>query len=119
MSLYSAKRGLVVKVVDSWPAGHEFEPSSAEDPPCRGVMHVASVESSNALPLVWRGITRGLSRNSELRSSDEDDLSNVTLLSELRNCENGRSLSFYRFKGYRSPLQDSSSVEPGHEPLIV
>ncbi|GFU59712.1 hypothetical protein TNCV_3186721 [Trichonephila clavipes] len=29
---------LVVKVkfTDSWPVSHEFEPSAAEDPPCRG-----------------------------------------------------------------------------------
>ncbi|GFU63524.1 hypothetical protein TNCV_1000751 [Trichonephila clavipes] len=44
---------LVVKVSDSWQACHEFEPSTAEDPPCRGVMHVKCVESSNVLPLVW------------------------------------------------------------------
>ncbi|GFU22560.1 5'-AMP-activated protein kinase subunit gamma-2 [Trichonephila clavipes] len=34
---------------------HEFEPSDAEDPPCRGAMHVKSVEHSNAYPLVWCG----------------------------------------------------------------
>ncbi|GFV58746.1 hypothetical protein TNCV_3730841 [Trichonephila clavipes] len=27
---------LVVKVTESWLACHEFEPSAAEDPPCRG-----------------------------------------------------------------------------------
>ncbi|GFS84383.1 hypothetical protein TNCV_4605891 [Trichonephila clavipes] len=27
---------LVVKVTDSWMACHEFEPCTAEDPPCRG-----------------------------------------------------------------------------------
>ncbi|GFV85952.1 DUF4817 domain-containing protein [Trichonephila clavipes] len=26
----------MVQVVDSWPAGHEFEPCITEDPPCRG-----------------------------------------------------------------------------------
>ncbi|GFS76492.1 hypothetical protein TNCV_1621131 [Trichonephila clavipes] len=31
----------------------EFESSSTEDPRCRGVIHVRSVESSNALP--WCG----------------------------------------------------------------
>ncbi|GFT23010.1 hypothetical protein TNCV_1857881 [Trichonephila clavipes] len=39
------------KVTDSWQACHEFEPSADEDPPCRGAMHVKSVESSNVLPL--------------------------------------------------------------------
>ncbi|GFV19142.1 hypothetical protein TNCV_3223601 [Trichonephila clavipes] len=46
---------LVVKVTDSWPACHEFEPSTVEDPPCRGAMPVISVEISNVLPLVWCG----------------------------------------------------------------
>ncbi|GFU31920.1 uncharacterized protein TNCV_1111701 [Trichonephila clavipes] len=36
---------LVVKVTDSWLACPAFEPSNAEDPPCRGAMHV--------FPLVW------------------------------------------------------------------
>ncbi|GFT23171.1 hypothetical protein TNCV_1858891 [Trichonephila clavipes] len=45
---------LVAKVTDSWQACHDFEPSTAEDLPCKGEMHVKSVESSNALPLVWR-----------------------------------------------------------------
>ncbi|GFU77571.1 hypothetical protein TNCV_3499431 [Trichonephila clavipes] len=43
----------VVKVTDSWLACHEFEPSTTEDPPCRGAMYVKSVDSSNVLPLVW------------------------------------------------------------------
>ncbi|GFV00240.1 hypothetical protein TNCV_3322911 [Trichonephila clavipes] len=38
---------------DSWPACREFERSTSEDPPCRGAMHVKSVESSNVLSLVW------------------------------------------------------------------
>ncbi|GFW83055.1 uncharacterized protein TNCV_4604821 [Trichonephila clavipes] len=46
---------LVAKVTDSWTACHEFDPSAAEDPPCREAMHVKSVESSNVLPLVWCG----------------------------------------------------------------
>ncbi|GFU57964.1 hypothetical protein TNCV_5083241 [Trichonephila clavipes] len=38
----------VVKVLDrGWPC-HEFEPSTAKEPPCRGTMYVKSVESSNA-----------------------------------------------------------------------
>ncbi|GFW41247.1 hypothetical protein TNCV_1002401 [Trichonephila clavipes] len=43
---------LVVKVTDSWPECHEFEPSTAEDPPCMEAMHVKSVVSSKVLPLV-------------------------------------------------------------------
>ncbi|GFW95482.1 uncharacterized protein TNCV_1721841 [Trichonephila clavipes] len=50
MSLYG-RDSLVVKVTDSWSDCHEFEPSTAEDPPCRGAMHVKPVESSNVLPL--------------------------------------------------------------------
>ncbi|GFW51751.1 hypothetical protein TNCV_1186831 [Trichonephila clavipes] len=50
---------LVVKVMESWPACHEFEPSTTEVPSCRGAMHAKSVESSNVLPLVWCGFRRG------------------------------------------------------------
>ncbi|GFU81022.1 hypothetical protein TNCV_1277671 [Trichonephila clavipes] len=39
--------------IGSWLACHEFESSTTKDPPCRGAMHVKSVESSNVLPLVW------------------------------------------------------------------
>ncbi|GFX52054.1 hypothetical protein TNCV_4653831 [Trichonephila clavipes] len=52
---------LVVKVTDSWPACHDFEPSTPKDAPCRVAMHFKSAESSNALPLVWCGsYERGL-----------------------------------------------------------
>ncbi|GFS58207.1 hypothetical protein TNCV_4916161 [Trichonephila clavipes] len=55
--LYSSgnrgRSNLVVKVTDSWPTRHEFEPCIAEDPPCRGAMHVESVKRSNVLSLVW------------------------------------------------------------------
>ncbi|GFW72497.1 hypothetical protein TNCV_3797251 [Trichonephila clavipes] len=33
---------LGVKVMDSWPACHEFEPSTTEDSPCGGVMDIKS-----------------------------------------------------------------------------
>ncbi|GFW17285.1 hypothetical protein TNCV_1957561 [Trichonephila clavipes] len=46
---------LVVKITDSWPACHDIEPITAEDPPCRGVMQVKSVENPNVLPMVWCG----------------------------------------------------------------
>ncbi|GFV76345.1 histone-lysine N-methyltransferase SETMAR [Trichonephila clavipes] len=39
--------------IGSWLACHEFEPSTTQDPPRRGAMHVKSVESSNVLPVVW------------------------------------------------------------------
>ncbi|GFX73728.1 hypothetical protein TNCV_4290441 [Trichonephila clavipes] len=41
-----------VKVSDHYWSCHEFEPSTTKDPPCGGVMHVKSVDSSNVLPLV-------------------------------------------------------------------
>ncbi|GFY20820.1 hypothetical protein TNCV_1120541 [Trichonephila clavipes] len=55
--LCSSGRGsLAVKVTDSWPGCHEFEPSIAEDLPCRRALHVKSIESLNVLPLMWWGI---------------------------------------------------------------
>ncbi|GFU91460.1 hypothetical protein TNCV_2542281 [Trichonephila clavipes] len=46
---------LVVKVTDSWPACHEFEPGIADDPLRRGDRCTLNVSSSNVLPLVWSG----------------------------------------------------------------
>ncbi|GFV81083.1 hypothetical protein TNCV_2270671 [Trichonephila clavipes] len=38
------RSSLVVKVMDSWPTCHEFEPSTAEGLPCRGAMlHLSRV----------------------------------------------------------------------------
>ncbi|GFV05174.1 hypothetical protein TNCV_223871 [Trichonephila clavipes] len=42
-----------------WLAGHEFEPNTTKDPPCRGAMHVKSVESSNVLPWCSVVVRRG------------------------------------------------------------
>ncbi|GFX41132.1 hypothetical protein TNCV_2218301 [Trichonephila clavipes] len=36
----NCRDNIVVKVIDSWPACHDFEHSTAEDPPGRGVMHL-------------------------------------------------------------------------------
>ncbi|GFT85574.1 uncharacterized protein TNCV_4253001 [Trichonephila clavipes] len=46
---------LVIKVTDSWSACQKFEPNTTKDPPCRGEMHVKSVQSSNVLSLMWCG----------------------------------------------------------------
>ncbi|GFV16905.1 hypothetical protein TNCV_4365051 [Trichonephila clavipes] len=47
---------LVVKVTDSWPVGHDFEPSSAEDLPCgKGEEAMPIFRNSNVLPLVGCG----------------------------------------------------------------
>ncbi|GFV58168.1 hypothetical protein TNCV_687751 [Trichonephila clavipes] len=43
---------LVVKVTDSGPACHEFEPGTAENSPYREAMHFESAECSNVLLLV-------------------------------------------------------------------
>ncbi|GFV49906.1 hypothetical protein TNCV_1391881 [Trichonephila clavipes] len=62
----------VVKVLDcGWPR-HEFEPSTAKDPPCSGAMHIKSVDSSNVLLLVLcgseegRGASSGVDHGSKL-----------------------------------------------------
>ncbi|GFX40937.1 hypothetical protein TNCV_2216361 [Trichonephila clavipes] len=46
-------RKLIGQVVGPWLACDEFKSSTPKDPPCRGVMHITSAESSNVLPLVW------------------------------------------------------------------
>ncbi|GFX55470.1 hypothetical protein TNCV_267581 [Trichonephila clavipes] len=42
----------VVKLSDPGRPCHEFEPNTTIDPPCRGAMHVKSVESPNSKPHV-------------------------------------------------------------------
>ncbi|GFX73149.1 hypothetical protein TNCV_4502281 [Trichonephila clavipes] len=39
----------------SYLACHDFEPCTPKYPPCKGEIHVKSVESGNVLPLVWCG----------------------------------------------------------------
>ncbi|GFT26545.1 hypothetical protein TNCV_3603921 [Trichonephila clavipes] len=41
---------LMFNVTASWLTCHEFEPSAAENLPCRGAVPIKSVESSNVLP---------------------------------------------------------------------
>ncbi|GFW72576.1 hypothetical protein TNCV_3798041 [Trichonephila clavipes] len=53
LSKWSDHGSLVVKITDSWLMCHKFDPSTVEDPPYRGAMHVKSVEISNVLSLVW------------------------------------------------------------------
>ncbi|GFU83585.1 hypothetical protein TNCV_4069761 [Trichonephila clavipes] len=47
---WGGRGSLVVKVTDSCPPCHEFDPRTAKDPPCRGAMHVNCRELK--LPLV-------------------------------------------------------------------
>ncbi|GFV84613.1 hypothetical protein TNCV_2482271 [Trichonephila clavipes] len=41
----NGRGNLVGKVMNSWPACHEFEPSTAEDPQCREAMHEKSIDA--------------------------------------------------------------------------
>ncbi|GFX12414.1 hypothetical protein TNCV_1036011 [Trichonephila clavipes] len=36
--------------IGSWQACHDFDPSTTEEPPCKGAMHVKFVDSLNVLP---------------------------------------------------------------------
>ncbi|GFY10671.1 hypothetical protein TNCV_2194921 [Trichonephila clavipes] len=51
---------LVVKVTDSCPTCHEFQPSTSEDPPCRGVMHVKSIEDQTSTRWCSVEVRRGV-----------------------------------------------------------
>ncbi|GFV37515.1 uncharacterized protein TNCV_127261 [Trichonephila clavipes] len=55
-ALSGVRGSQVVKLTDSWPACHEFEPSTTEDQPCRVAMYVKSVKSSNVLFRWWCGM---------------------------------------------------------------
>ncbi|GFV45034.1 hypothetical protein TNCV_907811 [Trichonephila clavipes] len=63
MALFlSSRRGcgsLVVKITDSWPACHDFEPSTAEDTPCRGAVHIKSVDAQTSSHWCGVEVTRG------------------------------------------------------------
>ncbi|GFX62688.1 hypothetical protein TNCV_4868481 [Trichonephila clavipes] len=53
---YRSGRGSrMVKVSDHGWLAPSSSPVPLKFPPCRGVMHIKSVESSNVLPLVWCG----------------------------------------------------------------
>ncbi|GFU49383.1 hypothetical protein TNCV_2161831 [Trichonephila clavipes] len=47
----------MVKVTDSWLACHEFEHCTAEDPPCRGTVHVKSIRVQRSSR--WYGVVAG------------------------------------------------------------
>ncbi|GFU57557.1 hypothetical protein TNCV_3637191 [Trichonephila clavipes] len=52
IQLSSCGRGsLDVKVMNSWSACHEFEPSTAEDPPCRGCRCTLNIARLNCPPV--------------------------------------------------------------------
>ncbi|GFX30498.1 hypothetical protein TNCV_3461491 [Trichonephila clavipes] len=53
-SVTYGRSNLVVKVKDSWPACHEFETSTAKDPPCWGGVHAKSVEVQTSTR--WCGV---------------------------------------------------------------
>ncbi|GFW27762.1 hypothetical protein TNCV_766431 [Trichonephila clavipes] len=44
-------RSLVVKVMDAWLACHEFEPCTAEDPPCRGYRCTSNLSTLKRPPV--------------------------------------------------------------------
>ncbi|GFX20256.1 hypothetical protein TNCV_1438151 [Trichonephila clavipes] len=55
LQFYHSRGSLVVKVMDSWLACNEFQPSDAEDSPCWGSMLVKSVEAhTSSIGKVWK-----------------------------------------------------------------
>ncbi|GFU36692.1 hypothetical protein TNCV_3311831 [Trichonephila clavipes] len=50
----SGRGSLMVKETKSWLMCHEFKPTATEDPPCRGAMHVKSVEARTSSH--WCGV---------------------------------------------------------------
>ncbi|GFV74628.1 hypothetical protein TNCV_5130701 [Trichonephila clavipes] len=67
----------VIKVTDSWSACHEFELSTTEDPPCRGPMHVKSVDVQTSSR--WCSVERECQYNhSEGFGMQSNDLDNVS-----------------------------------------
>ncbi|GFU16090.1 uncharacterized protein TNCV_1300371 [Trichonephila clavipes] len=50
--LLCGRGSLVVKVTNSWPACHVFQPSTVEDPPCWGSMHFETL-TRPPVSVVW------------------------------------------------------------------
>ncbi|GFW13129.1 hypothetical protein TNCV_3330611 [Trichonephila clavipes] len=66
---------LVVKVTDSWPAYREFEPSTAEDPPCIGGRCTLNVSRLKRPPVgVVRKLGEGNANSEPKRDALESDL---------------------------------------------
>ncbi|GFT59361.1 hypothetical protein TNCV_1709031 [Trichonephila clavipes] len=67
-SVHGGWRGsLVVKITDSWPVCHKFEPSTAEDPSLTGAMHIKFVKvqpSSRWCGMERRGVPAQVSSSS-------------------------------------------------------
>ncbi|GFV23855.1 hypothetical protein TNCV_960491 [Trichonephila clavipes] len=61
---------LVVKVTDSWPACHEFEPSINEKLPCRGEMYVKSVKAQRSFRWCGLEVRRGGTSSGVIQSFD-------------------------------------------------
>ncbi|GFW92595.1 hypothetical protein TNCV_519121 [Trichonephila clavipes] len=51
---HRATAALVFKLTDTWMACHDFEPCSAEDPPCRGAILIKSIEAQTSTH--WCGV---------------------------------------------------------------
>ncbi|GFX41401.1 hypothetical protein TNCV_1654841 [Trichonephila clavipes] len=55
---YCGRGNQVVKVTDSWPACHAFEPSIGEDPPCKGsrctLKYVEAQTYNHWCGVVWK-----------------------------------------------------------------
>ncbi|GFY19252.1 uncharacterized protein TNCV_4226161 [Trichonephila clavipes] len=50
------RSSLVVKIADSWLACHEFDPGTAEDPPCRGGRYTLNISKLKrpSVDVVWK-----------------------------------------------------------------
>ncbi|GFY02663.1 hypothetical protein TNCV_3505431 [Trichonephila clavipes] len=64
---------LVLKVTDSWPVCQEFEPSTAEHPPCREGMQVKSIEAQTSSRCCSVEVSRGSVPAKVSFSSLDDD----------------------------------------------
>ncbi|GFU49065.1 transposable element Tcb1 transposase [Trichonephila clavipes] len=71
----SVRCSLVIKVIDSFPACHEFEPSSTEGSPCGKAMIIKFVEIQTFYGMVWmlvkRDASSGHHQMARIRHNDE------------------------------------------------
>ncbi|GFU66687.1 hypothetical protein TNCV_3111711 [Trichonephila clavipes] len=73
---YGGHGSPVIRVMDSWLACHDFEPSTAEDPPCRGCRCMLNMSRLKYSPIgvVWKRWRRTLDGESLRRALDREDL---------------------------------------------
>ncbi|GFS70007.1 hypothetical protein TNCV_747881 [Trichonephila clavipes] len=109
-----AELWLVVKIMNSWPAYHEFERSTIEDLPYNATMLVKSIESSNVLPLLDQRVSTNRIRKC-LSDAQRQWSCPVEWSPTLQRLRGQKSDTLYRNVAPLSDLNKSADAKPWKE----